>query len=57
MSNEQKVTHLFLATVGRRPRKFERKQGVEVLKHGTTISALRDVGLVLLGSQEYINQH
>lgn len=57
LTNRQKVTHLFLATVGRRPRGFELRQGVQVLEHGTPLLALRDVGFTLLCSEEYLTQH
>ena len=57
MDDKQKVDHLFLALIGRRPNSQERDNAVSNLRHGSSLLGLQDVAWVLFRSEEFATQH
>lgn len=61
LSDQQRVRHLFLATVGRPPTRAELTQSMKMFEQSQTMAsrqhALKQVGWVLLNSLEYRTHH
>ncbi len=62
LSDQQRIGHLFLSTVGRPPNNYELNKARELLKNSTSSvvarqNALKRIGWVLLNSEEFRTQH
>ena len=61
MRDGQRLYHLFYSTVGRPPAGYERTKGLEILKPCKSVAsrmdAMKQIGWVLLNSEEYRSQH
>lgn len=56
MTEGNKITHLFLSIVGRRPTPQEARQSIAILRAGAHLSGLRDIGYILITSREFAVQ-
>jgi hypothetical protein len=57
MSNQDKITHLFLAAVARPPTDRELKLGMDMIARNTPEVALQDIWWALLNSSEFLLDH
>ena len=57
MSEGEKIAHLFLSIIGRRPTEYEGKQSLRILRSDSHLKGLQHIGYILFNSKEFAVQH